>query len=763
MNILQKSADTLSLRANDDASIRAIMAQVLGESRGISRRTFFTQAGWAGAGLVLAFHMSESSASIDASVADKTLFAPNAYLNIAPTDVITIYSKGPELGQGIKTAYALIITEELDANWHDVHVEQAPVDPALYNWQGAGGSTSIPNNWDTLRQAGAIARAMLINAAARKWKVSSDVCHAKESRVYCNDGRSIGFGEIARDAALLPVPDAKSVKLKDRKDYALLGKRYSGVDNLKVVMGQPLFGIDTTLPNMLHAVYQKCPAFGGKVKSANIDEIRNLAGVKDVFIIEGNGLATELLSGVAIVADSTWAAFKARQQLQVEWDESRASKDSWQSFVQQASESAKQPGKETIAATGDVQVIFDNAAKNQSKVVDAYYEYPFIAHATLEPQNCTAWYHDGIMEIWAPTQNSTQALQQVAKLLDISSSNVRIHQTRVGGGFGRRLINDYVCEVATIAKRSSAPVKLTWSREDDMSHDFYRVAGFHSLRGAVDNHGKLIAWHNHFITFTADGKRPVSGGDLPAEEFPGPLLSNFRLMQTMIPTGTPCGPLRAPRSNAVAFVMQSFIHELAVAANRDHVEFLLEIMGEPRWLKPGNTHALNTGRATNVIRMAAEKGEWGKSLPKGRGRGIAFHFSHAAHVAVVVELSVTADKQLTVHHVTVAADVGPIINMSGAEAQAQGAVVDGLSMMAAQQITIQNGRVQQQNFDHYTLLRMPQAPMVDVHFIQSNYDPTGLGEPVLPPLIPSVCNAIYAANGDRIRSLPLTKHGYKLS
>jgi isoquinoline 1-oxidoreductase beta subunit len=277
----------------------------------------------------------------------------------------------------------------------------------------------------------------------------------------------------------------------------------------------------------------------------------------------------------------------------------------------------------------------------------------------------------------------------------------------------------------------------------------------------VDEQGRLAAWQNHFISFTADGKKPISGGDLPANEFPALLLSNYRLTQTLMPSGTPCGPLRAPRSNSVAFVIQSFIHELAVAAKRDHVDFLLDIMGEPRWLKPGDIRALNTGRAAEVIRLAAEKSEWTKSLPRGRGRGIAFHFSHAGHVAVVAEVSISNDKRLTVHNVIVVADVGPIINLSGAEAQAQGAVTDGLSMMFAQQITLSNGRVQQTNFDQYELLRMPHAPPVKVHFIQSEYNPTGLGEPALPPLIPAVCNAIFSATGERIRTLPLTKLGYK--
>lgn len=750
------------LRTMDDARIQQLIHQVLGEKTAvaISRRSFLSLTGVGGAGLMLAFYMESPGAASNEADVSKNLFSPNAYLNIAPSGVITIYSKGPEIGQGIKTAYALIIAEELDADWKDVHVEQAPINQSLYGWQGAGGSTSIPNNWDQLRKAGAVARSMLIGAAAAKWKVNAESCHASSSKVFSRDGRSLSYGALATDAASLSVPDANSIKVKDRKDYSLYGKRYTGVDNHKVVTGQPLFGIDTVLPNMVYAVYQKCPAFGGKVKSSNIDDIRTMAGIKDAFVIEGNGLATEVLPGVAIVANSTWVAFKAKQQLQVEWDESSASKDSWQSFVQQAADIAKKPARDTLGSVGDVEQVLKDSSSN-GHVVESFYSYPFVSHATLEPQNCTAWYHDGVMEIWAPSQNTTSAVDQIAKLLDLAPSSIRIHQTRVGGGFGRRLMNDYICEVAMIAKRINSPVKLTWTREDDMTHDFYRVGGFHSLRGAVNEKGKLVAWHDHFISFTADGKKPISGGDLSPNEFPGQLLPNFKLDQTLLSSGTPCGPLRAPRSNAVAFVVQSFIHELSVAAKRDHVEFLLDIMGEPRWLKPGDRYALNTERAANVIKLAAEKSEWSKPLPKGRAKGMAFHFSHAGHVAVVADVSVSEDKRITVNKVTVAADVGPIINLSGAEAQGQGAVVDGLSMMFAQQITLQNGRVQQNNFDQYDLIRMPHAPIVDVHFIQSEYAPTGLGEPALPPAIPAIANAIFSATGERVRTLPLTKLGFR--
>jgi isoquinoline 1-oxidoreductase subunit beta len=752
-------------RALDDAQMQALMNEVLldgalSDAPPVSRRLFLKLAGLSGGGLALAFYFgAPDSAQAQPS---STPFAPNAFVQIRDDGSILIYSKGPEIGQGIKTAFGLIIAEELDADWQQVQVEQAPINPAVYGRQGAGGSTSIPSNWDQLRQAGALPRAMLVSAAAREWNCAESDCTTKSSIVLCNDGRSLSYAALASKAAMLPVPEAKAVKLKQRSQYQLYGKRYGGVDNRKVVTGQPLFGIDTVLPNMLYAAYQKCPAFGGKVKSANLDAIKQLSGIKDAFVVEGTGLATEALAGVAIIATSTWAAFSAKQQLQIDWDESRASQDNWDEFVKQAQALTTQAGKETIRNNGDV----DQALSSSKKQIEAFYSYPYASHATLEPQNCTAWYHDERMEIWSPTQQPDASIPLLTKVLGIPAERITVHQTRVGGGFGRRLMNDYACEAALIArevaKRINAPVKLTWTREDDMTHDFYRVGGFHAFKGAVDAQGKLAAWQDHFITFTADGLKPTSGGNIEVDEFPGPLLANYRLTQTLLTAGTPTGPLRAPRSNALAFAIQCFLHELAVAAGRDHLQFLLEIIGEPRWLVPDNIRSLNTGRAAAVIKLVAEKAGWGKPLVKGRALGLAFHFSHAGHVAGIADVSVDKNKRLKVHKVTVVADVGPVINLSGAEAQVQGAVLDGFSLMFAQQITMDKGRVQQTNFNQYSLLRMPHAPPVEVHFIQSEYNPTGLGEPALPPLAPAICNAIFAATGERVRSLPLIKAGFKL-
>jgi isoquinoline 1-oxidoreductase beta subunit len=741
----------------DEMETRGDVPQTLGANqsrlpRGFDRRGFLKLTGLAGGGLVLAFCVSPGAeAAAAANAADAKAFIPNAFLRISPDGSIVIFNKGPEIGQGIKTAFPLIIAEELDATWSDVIVEQAAVNPAVFGSQSAGGSRSIPASWDQLRKAGAVARAMLVSAAAATWKVPAADCTTRDSAVW-NGKRKLTYGALATKAAALPVPDPATIKLKERGEYRLLGKSYTGVDNRKVVTGEPLFGIDQRLPGMKYAVYEKCPAAGGKVRSANLDEIKKLPGVRDAFVIEGNGKTTEIMPGVAIVADSTWAAFEARKQLRVDWDESAASKDSWTDLSKRAAALAKQSGEKVTLAKGSV----DDALKGAAKTIEGFYTYPFVAHAPLEPQNCTAWSHDDIVEFWAPTQTADRALATVAGALGVPVEKIKINQTRVGGGFGRRLMNDYVCEAGAIARRYAGPIQLVWTREQDMAHDFYRPGGFHSLTGGVDHQGKLVAWRNHFITFTTNGTDPVSGGNLPDQEFPAQNLTNYHLSQTMLPLLTPCGPWRAPRSCSVAWVIQSFLHELSAAASRDHRDFLLEVMGEPRLLQGG----LNTGRAADVIKLATEKAGWGRKLPAGHGLGLAFHYSHAGHFAEVAEVSVDANKRIRLHRMVVAGDIGPIVNMSGANNQCEGGVIDGYSTMLGLEITMEAGRVEQSNLHQYPMLRIAAQPKVEVHFIQSDNPPTGVGEPALPPVAPAICNAIYAAIGHRVRTLPLTKEGF---
>jgi isoquinoline 1-oxidoreductase subunit beta len=721
----------------------------------LDRRGFLKLTGIAGGGLMLGFALTPVPIA-HARSRTAAGFAPNGYVTIDKSGIV-IYAPNPEIGQGVKTSLPMIVAEELDAAWQDVRVEQAIIDNALYGAQVAGGSRSIPTSWDPLRRAGAVARAMLVMAAARQWQVDAAECSTADSRVvHTASGRSIGYVEIADEAAQVPVPDPDSVALKKPSRYRLLGSRIGGVDNRALVTGKPLFGIDQTLPGMRYAVYQKCPAYGGRVAAANLDEIKKLPGVVDAFVLSGNGKFGELAPGVAIVAQTTWAALQAKRQLKVTWDEATAAKDSWSTVVDAAARALNTPGKEVVVNKGSVATAFESGA-----TVTAYYSYQFVSHAQLEPQNCTAWYRNGRIELWAPTQTPQRGAATVAAVLGLAPDKVTVHQTRAGGGFGRRLANDYMCEAAAIAARARVPVKLQWSREDDMTHDFYRAGGFHALKGSFDQAGRLAAWQQHFVTFARDGK-PVSGGSMSDQIFPSPLLPNYRLTQTLLNWDTPCGPWRAPGSNVYGFVVQSFLHEMAVAANRDHVEFLLEVLGPPRWLEPGNAWSLNTGRAAAVVKLAAAKAGWGQPMPAGRALGLAFYFSHAGHIAEVADVSVSPDKKIKVHRVTVAADVGPIVNRSMAENQCQGAVVDGLSTMLGLKVTFDDGRAQQQNFDQYPILRMPHTPAVDVHFMDSDYAPTGLGEPALPPLAAAVCNAIFTASGHRIRTLPIADEGFSV-
>ncbi len=720
----------------------------------LDRRDFLKVTGFVGSGLILGAGLT-SSGCTRAGWTTGT-FDPTALVQISP-DEIRILAKNPEIGQGVKTSLPMIIAEELDADWQDVTVLQAPIDEDRFGSQGAGGSRSIPANWDGHRLAGAAVRAMLIAAAAERWGVPASECTTAKSRVHhAGQGRSAHYTELAEAAARQPVPDASELTFKDRKDYVLLGRRITGVDNEALVRGQPLFGIDQSIPGMKFAIYEKCDATGGKVKSANLAEIRELPGVVDAFILEGNDNPMELMPGVAIIADNTWAAFRARRKLRVDWDESEASTDSWSEAERSARQLVTRAGSERIVDDGNV----DRAFQQAHKTVESFYRYKFVAHAQLEPQNTTAHVEAGKAELWVPTQTPGSAIKAVARTLGISASDVTLHQTRCGGGFGRRLYNDFACEAAAISARAKVPIKLQWTREDDMRHDLYRAGGFHAFKGSLDAAGKLTAWRDRFITFSPDRKRGVAGGTLRANTFPSGLIENFQVDQTKLEWTTPCGAWRAPGSNVFGFAIQSFIHELAVAAERDHLEVLLEILGEPRWFDEGNAWSLNTARAAGVIQLAAREAGWGRSMPKGRALGLAFYFSHAGHVAEVAEVSVDEDKRLRVHKVVVAADVGPLVNRSAAENQAEGSIIDGLSTMLGQSVTHERGRVQETNFHRYPLLRIPQTPSVELHFVESDHPPTGLGEPVLPPLAPAVANAIFSASGHRVRTLPISEEGF---
>ena len=568
----------------------------------LDRRQFLKLTGVVGGGLMLA------SVAPRAHAQDSATFQPNGYLKI-DSDGIQIFAKNPEIGQGVKTSLPMIVAEELDASWSDVQVLQAPIDTGTYGYQFAGGSMSIPTNYATLRNAGATARSLLIRAAANKWNVDKATLATQNSHVVDSaSGRKLSYVELAGDAASLPMPSDGEVALKDPKQFRLLGTRLTGVDNEAIVKGEPLFGIDQSLPGLKYAVYQKCPAIGGTVSSANLADVKKMPGIVDAFVLEGNGNASELLPGVAIVANSTWEAMQAKKALRVEWDESDASKDNWEQASNEADRLRLENGQQQVVNQGDVDAALESSAGSAS----GFYKYHFVSHAPLEPQNCTASFKDGALVLWAPTQTPPQAIGSAARIVGVAPNKVTLNQMRCGGGFGRRLYNDFVCEAAAIAKHVGVPIKLQWTREDDIAYDLFRAGGFHQMDGSVDADGKITGWRDRFITFTADGNRPVTGGSLDASVFPNGLVPNMRVEQTSLKWTNRCAAWRAPGSNVFAFVVQSFLHELADAANRDHLEVLLEVLGEPRRL--GRMH---TGRASGVVKLAAEKAGWGRELPKG--------------------------------------------------------------------------------------------------------------------------------------------------
>jgi len=698
--------------------------------------------------------------------------SPANFITVNADNSVIIVAKNPETGQGVRVMLPMLIAEELDVDWKDVEIVQADQDQAKYGGQVAGGSTATPSNWIPMRQLGAQAKMMFVNAAAQTWNVSAaDLTTGSGKVMHQASNRTATYGELASKAATMTPPDAASIKFKDPKDYKIIGQSYPSPDLLKIVTGKPLFGIDVTVPGMLYAVYEKCGVFGGKVKTHNLDMIKTLPGIKAAFVVDDRPAITGpvitgqdpgLENGIAIVADSWYQAQSARKKLVVTWDEGARASHSSVAYAQKAQELNQAEPMTTTRKDGDP----DAALKSAAKVVEASYSYPFISHAPLEPQNCTAHYKDGKLEIWSNSQTPANGRNLAAAATGIQPGDITFHMLRGGGGFGRRLTNDYAAEAAYISKQVNAPVKLVWSREDDMKHDYYRPGGWQFLKGGVDASGKLVAWRNHFITWgdktDGQGKGPGiqigQSSGIGATEFPQPFIENFALYTSAQPVAIKTGALRAPTSNAHAFVTQSFIDELALAAGRDPVQFRLELLSQP--FKSGSQ--FNAERMMGVTKVVAEKANWGKrNLPKGTGMGIAFHFSHSGYFAEVAEVTVV-NKKVKVNKVWVAGDIGStIINAGEALNLAQGAIVDGMGALMEQEITVANGKVVQSNFNDHQLIRISAAPSeIEVHWVKSNNNPTGLGEPSMPPILPAVANALFAATGDRVRTLPLKKAGY---
>ena len=725
---------------------------------GIDRRTVLKASLLAGGGLALDVLIPIPASALDAGEKDGAQTAQlSAFVSIAPDGTVAITSKNPEIGQGIKTSLPMLVADELDCDWSQVRINQADLDQKRYGEQYAGGSTATPRDWLPMRRTGAVARAMLVQAAAEKWRVDAGQLTTARGRIHhAATGRSVGYGDVASAAAAVPPPDPETVPLKDPGRFTIIGRPQVGVDSHRIVRGEPIFGVDTRLPGMLHAVYEVAPAHGGRLVRADIEAAKHAPGVRHVLPIVGNGDADSgLADGVAIVATNWWLANEARSRLKVDWDLS-ASKGHSTSVYQAKADAAIAAGAATdLRLDGDPAAQLATAAKR----IAARYDYPFIAHAPMEPQNCTARFADGKLEIWAPSQTPQRGLDQLHKVFGLEPEAVTLHLTRAGGGFGRRLVNDYMMQVVAIAKAiPGVPIQLMWSRQDDMRRDYYRPGGWHSFEAGIGPKGELVAFTDHFVTF-GDGRTPARAAGFNTAMPPAGLIEHLRYSQSMMPTVVTTGALRAPGSNALCFASQSFLDEVAAAAGTDLPQLMLSILGERREIappQPGGGVPFDTGRTRDVIERVIAISDWPhKPTQQGRARGFAFYFSHRGYFAEVVEASVAGGK-VTVHKVWVAGDIGSqIVNPMGAENQVRGAVIDGLAQaLAGQAIEFVDGVVQQSNFHDFRLARMPMTPEIEIAWVRSGKPPTGLGEPALPPVIPALTNAIFAATGKRIRSLP---------
>jgi isoquinoline 1-oxidoreductase subunit beta len=734
----------------------------------LTRRAFLKNGAASGGSLVLGFYLAAPARCELPNRSSSGHFAPNAWLELAATGEVNIWCAKSEMGQGVRTALPMIVAEELCCDWQRVQVVQADLD-AKYGEQLTGGSLSVRTSYATLRKAGAAAREVLLAAAAEGWSVPRSECHAENGAVvHATTKRVMPFGQLIGIAVTIAPPT--NPPLKKTTEFQLVGTPTPRTDTPVKVTGQAEFGIDVRVPGMLVASVERCLVFGGTVKRFDAENARKMPGVRAVVELKathlthqfgdvsGPGSRNFTCAGIAVVADSTWAALEARKALEIEWLEGPAAQESTMGLREQFAKLVSEPAA-VMRSDGD----FDQAFGEAAKKIEAVYEVPFLAHATMEPMNCTAYFYEGGCELWAPTQVPGAAAASVAQALGISRERVRVHVTFLGGGFGRRLIQDYAVEAALISREVQAPVQVIWSREDDIRHDFYRPASCHFFRAGIDVRGNLAAWLHRGaspsidVFYSGTGLSAHQASQLDEGDFPAGGVPNYRVEFALAQSGMPLGYWRSVENSGNQFAISSFFDEAAAAAGRDPVEFLLAVLGPERKTDTGHGGVNDVGRRRRVIELAAEKSGWNQPLSKGRGRGIAAHFGYGSYVAQVAEVSWdSTTRRLKIDRVVCAIDCGLAINPSGVKAQMEGAIHFGLAAALKSAITVDRGRVEQSNFNDYEVLRMADAPLkIDVYIVPSSEAPGGCGEPGVPPIAPAVGNAIYAATGQRVRRLPI--------
>ena len=730
------------------------------QSAMLDRRDFLKSGAAAGVGLLICFHLDARETSNRAEEQEKKPANPfDAWVRITPDNRVTLILGKSEMGQGAMTSLPMILAEELCVDWKQVKVQHAPTYPQDYD-HGTGGSGSVAGSWLPLRRAGAAAREMLVTAAATRWSVNRDTCVAKDGGVLHGARKNfLTYGELAGDAAKLPLPDLKTVPLKNSGEFTIVGRDIPRIDAKEKATGTAKFGIDARVPGMLYAVVARCPAFGGKVKSFDATEAKGVSGVRDVIAIDAVAKGAFTSGGVVVLADNSWAAMEGRRALKIVWDEGPNASESSETLHKQFLENAAKPGK-IVRNDGDADAVLAGSEKR----VEATYEFPFAAHATMEPMNCTVLIRQDGAEAWVPTQAPQWAQDIIAGVSGLPRESVVVHTTLMGGGFGRRYQADFVMEAAQVAKATGKPVMVLWTREDDMQHDFYRPASYHRLQGAVGADGKLAAW-KHFQTSTsiaamweAKGEENAENSEFGTAVFIPYQTPNFRVEYTLAKSGVPRAWWRSVEHSTSGFVVECFVDEMATAAGVDPYEYRLRLIGEdreiPDFANPKEGKPLNTARQKGVLKLAAEKGAWGMPLPKGVARGIAGYYSFQSYTACVAEVSFK-DKVVKVNRLVYAVDCGRPVNPAGVRAQVESAAIYGLSATLHDAITIAGGCVEQANFNDYKMPRIADTPKTEVYVVGSNEEPTGIGEPGLPVVGAAVSNALYALTGKRVRRLPI--------